>query len=324
MCYPARMTRVSSRMALSVLLLTVLLAGFALAETPTPPAQPNAMPLPTYAWPYDVVLAAPHWLAAHASDANIRIVDVSERAQYLEGHVPGAVPVVWQDLIERNSATYGRLAGRPERARVFGDLGIAPDTTVVVYDRNDSRAAARTAWAFWYAGHPNVRILNGGLAAWAAAGQPIERAAHTASRLPYRDLPDESVHANRCDTFTAATDGGSLLLDVRTDTEMRETWDKTITIGAIPGAIRVPWTTFIENPNAPALRPPDALRAELARVGATPERNIIVYGTFSNDAALPFFALKALGYVHVRLYDGGWAEYGANPLAAPALGPPCG
>jgi thiosulfate/3-mercaptopyruvate sulfurtransferase len=60
----------------------------------------------------------------------------------------------------------------------------------------------------------------------------------------------------------------------------------------------------------------------LAGVGATPDRTIAIYGTFSNDAALPFFALKALGYVHVKLYDGGWAEWGVSP-SLPHQSQPC-
>jgi len=252
----------------------------------------------------------------------MQIVDVSEQPQYLLGHVPGAVHTYWQDLIERNSDTYGRLAGKPERQKTFGYLGIEQKATVVVYDRNDNRAAARFAWALWYAGHPNVRILNGGLAGWAAAGNEIDRKTHTVPRVFYRDLPDESVLINRCDMSKAVDDPQSVILDVRTDAEITQTWDNTTQIGSIPNAHRLPWTSFIREPKVPAFRAPDDLRAMLAAAGATPDRKIAIYGTFSNDAALPFLALKALGYVNVSLYDGGWAEWGASPSLA-HLNQPC-
>ncbi len=301
-------------------LLSVVLTACSTAETPASPAA-TAAPLPTYTWP-DIALVEPTWVADHRTAPDIRIIDVSDHPQYLLGHVPGAVHAFWQDLVERNSDTYGRLAGRPDREKTFGNLGIEPEMLVIVYDRNDNRAAARFAWALWYAGHPNVRIMNGGLAGWAATGQVIERKTHTAPHVFFRDLPDESLLINRCDMSKAINDPGAVILDVRTDAEMNQTWDNTTQIGSIPNAHRAPWTAFIREPNVPAFRSPDDLRAMLMSIGATPERTIAIYGTFSNDAALPFFALKALGYVNVKLYDGGWAEWGVSPSLA-HLNQPC-
>lgn len=300
--------------------LIVLLSGcLATTEPAAPPVTATQTP---YLWPYDIVLAEPQWLAARRADPNVRIVDVSDAPQYALGHVPGAVHAYWQDLVERNAETYGKLAGEPDRTRLFGALGITDETTVVVYDRTDNRAAARFAWALWYAGHPNVRLLNGGLAAWAAAGYALERTPRAAPPTTYRDLPDESVLVNRCDLAQRLNDPQAVILDVRTDTEVTQTWGDTMTTGSIPNARRLPWTSFIVDPKTPALRAPDDLRRMLANVGATPEKTILLYGTFSTDAGLPFFALKALGYVNVRLYDGGWAEWGAAAALARAL-PPC-
>ena len=305
-----------------LLILSIILTACTAEVTPTAPA--TAAPLPVYSWPYDIVLAEPLWLADHLHDTDIRVIDLSEKPQYSLGHVPGAVHAYWQDLVERNSDTYGRLAGRPEREKTFGNLGIEPNTTVVVYDRNDNRAAARFAWALWYAGHPTVRLLTGGLAGWAAAGKPVETTAHTTPRVPYRDLPDESILINRCDMSRAANDPNIVTLDVRTDREMAQTWDNTTQIGSIPNSHRLPWTMFIREPTVPVLHSPDDLRAVLASIGASPERTIALYGTFSNDAGIPFFALKALGYPNVRLYDGGWAEWGVSPALVPARRQPCG
>lgn len=309
-------------LAILTTLTTTLLMGCDVAA-PTTPAG-TAAPLTSYAWPYDVVLAEPAWLAAHLRDANVRVVDVSAPGAYQLGHIPGAVQMYWQDLIEKNSPTYGKLAGKPDRERVFGSLGIGdPSQTIVLYDQDDNRSAARTAWALWYAGHPNVRLLNGGLAAWVAAGKLLERASHTVAPAMYRDLPDESVHANRCDLSRAVNDTGSVILDLRTDADRAETWGGTVMPGSVASAKRLPWTAFVRDLKLPAFRSPDDLRLRLSAVGATPDKQIWLYGLASNDAALPFFALKALGYVHVRLYDGGWAEWGANPVIANP-GPPCG
>ncbi len=303
---------------MGLLLLVLLLSACSTGATPTTGTKAA---LPTYQWP-DIALLEPSWVAEHINAPDIRIIDVSDRPQYLLGHVPGAVHAYWEDLIERNSPTYGRLAGRPERERTFGSLGIEQKTLVVIYDRTDNRAAARFAWALWYAGHPNVRILNGGLAGWTAAGYALDHSTHTAPRVFFRDLPDESLLINRCDMSKAINDPQTIILDVRTDAEITQTWDNTTQIGSIANSHHLPWTSFVRDPQLPAFQSPDDLRAILAAVGATPERTIAVYGTFSNDAALPFLVLKALGYVTVKLYDGGWAEWGVSPSLA-HLGQPC-
>ena len=303
----------------ALLLIALLLSACSTGATPMTGA--TATPLPIYPWP-DIALLEPSWLAEHINAPDVRIIDVSDHPQYLIGHVPGAVHAYWEDLVEIHSDTYGRLAGKSEREKTFGNLGIEQKTLVIVYDRTDNRAAARFAWALWYAGHPNVRILNGGLAGWTAVGYTIEQRTHTAPHVFSRDLPDESLLINRCDMFNATTDPRAIILDVRTDAEMAQTWENTMRIGAIPNARRLPWMSFIRSPNLPAFRSPDELRAMLANIGATPDRNIALYGTFSTDAALPFLALKALGYVNVKLYDGGWAAWGASPALA-HLGAPC-
>ena len=241
--------------------LGLLLLIATLLSACTPPSR-HRRPRPPHRcrrinWPYDIVLAEPSWLAEHLNDPDIRIVDVSDQPQYLLGHVPGAVHAYWQDLVERNSPTYGRLAGRPDREKVFGNLGIEQKTLVIVYDRNDNRAAARFAWALWYAGHPNVRILNGGLAGLGGDGLRNRSARHTPRRTSStRDLPDESLLINRCDMSKAITDPQAVILDVRTDSEMTQTWDNTTQIGSIPNAHRLPWTAFIRDPNVPAFRSP--------------------------------------------------------------------
>ncbi len=303
----------------ALLVIGMLLVGCGSVPPPRPVTLDVTPPPRDQWWPYDVVLARPEWLSERVAFPDMRIVDVSDTDDYTQRHIPGAVHLRWQDLIEKNSPTYGTLAGKPERERVFGMLGIAPETTVVVYDRTDTRAAARTAWAIWYAGHPKVRVLDGGMAAWTAAGLPLERIPRTTPRTDFHDLPDEAVHATRCDlqrATTTTTTSNSIVLDVRTDAEMSDTWGGTVTMGSIPGAVRLPWTRFIVGDGTPTLRPPNAVQADLAALGATPERTVYLYGTFAGDAAVPFFALKALGYANVRLYDGGWAEWGASPLVA--------
>ena len=111
------------------------------------------------------VLVTTEWLAEHLDDANVVVAEVDENpALYDEGHIRGAVRLHWredlQDPVERD------LIGSDAFEKLMGGLGIANDTTVVLYgDRNNWFAA----YAYWYLkiyGHEDVRILDGGRQKW--------------------------------------------------------------------------------------------------------------------------------------------------------------
>lgn len=122
-------------------------------------AQPASQPRPaTYEQPQYVVVEASWATLADATD-------------YRRGHVPGAIHVN-TDAFETGSPTW-RLKSLPELQQVIGDLGIPPQATVIVYSEQ-LIAAARIWWILSYAGVQDVRLLDGDMRTWRAAGLPIE------------------------------------------------------------------------------------------------------------------------------------------------------
>lgn len=121
--------------------------------------QPASQPRPaTYAQPQFVVVEASWATLADATD-------------YRRGHVPGAIHVN-TDAFETGSPTW-RLKPLPDLQQVIGDLGIPPQATVIVYSEQ-LIAAARIWWILSYAGVQDVRLLDGDMRTWRAAGLPIE------------------------------------------------------------------------------------------------------------------------------------------------------
>ena len=115
--------------------------------------------------------------------AEVLVLDVrwqlggpSTYPDFLAGHIPGAR---WADL-DADFADPPGPGGRhplPEPARLqqrLRELGIHDDSAVVIYDEADSTAAARAWWVLRWVGLGDVAVLDGGLAAWRAAGQPLE------------------------------------------------------------------------------------------------------------------------------------------------------
>jgi thiosulfate/3-mercaptopyruvate sulfurtransferase len=300
--------------AILALLLPLLVAC---GGGPTAPTLTVA-PIPADQYPRPELLADTGWLATRLNDRNLRIVDLSPLADYERGHIPGAVHVWWQDLVELNNLTYGMLVDPTARKRVLERAGIEYQMSVVAYDNAGGRYAARFLWALEYTNYASGRLLNGGYALWRAEGKPTTRDVPQfgVSRLP-DDVPtNEGALYNGEDLLSRLGQQGFAVIDTRTLGEGQETWNGRLRFGRIPGARSIPWDRNLAQKGTAIVRePPDLLRVyesqELNR-----DTEIIVYGLTGVDAAHTFWMLRVLGFDKAKLYDGSWAEWGAERNAA--------
>ncbi|HEY6032089.1 MAG TPA: sulfurtransferase [Gaiellaceae bacterium] len=263
------------------------------------------------------VLVSTEWVAEHLGDAKVVVAEVDENPDlYDEGHIPGAVRLHWrddlQDPVERD------LVEKSEFERLLGGLGIANDTTVVVYgDKNNWFAA----YAYWYLkvyGHRDVRILDGGRQKWIDEGRDLttdvpqpEPASYTAQER------DESIRAYRDYVRETIDAGGKNLVDVRSPQEYAGELlappgyeqDGASRGGHIPTAQSIPWAQAVQDDGT--FKPADALRELYGAKGIVPEKETIAYCRIGERSAHTWFVLRELlGYENVRNYDGSWTEWG--------------
>ncbi len=123
-------------------------------------------------------------LLTKLGDANIRIFDATiSDDPYRQGHIPGAVYFDHERFSDPNSPYELTILPEAELAAQIGNAGISNDSEVIVYACGMLPYAVRAWWVLRYAGHNNVRILNGGFTAWNQAGGPVEVEA-----LPYEPV----------------------------------------------------------------------------------------------------------------------------------------
>src|SRR5258708_37693656 len=112
------------------------------------------------------LLVEPEWVAEHANDPNVRIIDCATVEAYRRAHIPGAVQLPVHFYIKENDpegSDHGVLVTPPaEFAALMSKLGVGPETTVVTYDDNNALVAARLWWVLKYYGHTKAKVLNGG------------------------------------------------------------------------------------------------------------------------------------------------------------------
>ena len=244
---------------------------------------------------------------------------LAEAKDYHVGHVPDAVHFNTDEF--ENGSPRWHLKPLPELQQVIGKLGITRDTTVIVYSQQ-TIAAARVWWVLSYAGVSDVRILNGGYAAWLEAGYKGETTNNMPRAATFTATPRESWLATTEYVRERFDKGSVWLADVRSLAEYRgeiSGYDYLLRRGRIPGALQVgdgDDKAQIYQAASGRLRPRNEIAALWAEAGlkpATPgeqfEREVIFYCGSGWRSSLAFFYAYMLGYQNIRNYSDSWSGW---------------
>lgn len=272
----------------------------------------------------DEVLVDPDALAAQlARGARVTLLDVRGsitgppgRPQHEAGHLPGAVFVDLETELSGPPGEGGRhpLPDPAAFQEAMRTAGVDDDVEVVVYDGATSLYAARLWWLLTDAGHPRVRVLDGGYAGWVAAGHPVRSGPSAAAarggfvaRPGQRDRVGVEQILTDPDAYT--------LVDVRAAERYRgEVEPLDPVAGHIPGALNRPATLLLDE---------DARfrsAAEVAEAYAGVDAPVLYCGS-GITAAQALLALEASGVEGGRIYAGSWSDWVRDPARPVERGP---
>ncbi len=254
--------------------------------------------------------------ALRACHSDVTLLDVRFKMgapmgpqEYAAGHLPGAAYVDLDTALAAPAGPGGRHP-LPETATfeaAMRSAGVSDDRPVVVYDDWSGLAAGRCWWLLRFHGHQDVRLLDGGLAAWRALGEPIEQGIVTPGAGDFTARPDNMP--------TVEADGVAdvdVVVDARTPDRYRgEVEPQDRVAGHIPGAVNAPVTANLTEDGR--FRDRDSLRELYAGVGALePGRSVAAYCGSGVTATLDVIALEMLG-VRAALYPGSWSGWITDP-----------
>jgi len=261
------------------------------------------------------------WLAAHLSDPDVVVLDGSwhmptaarnAQADYLAGHIPGAVFFDIDGVADTDSPLPHMLPAPAAFARMVGALGIADSMTIVIYDEIGLFSAPRVWWTFVAMGARDVRILAGGGPKWRAERRPTEVGLVARPRQTFHVRFDADRVVDFDTVRARSVDGAVQIADARPaqrfHAEVPEP-RKGLRAGHIPRSTNLPVSMLTQDGQ---MKSPDQLATLFAERGIDLARPLITTCGSGITAATLALAAELAGARTVAVYDGSWTEWGGR------------
>ena len=238
----------------------------------------------------------------------------SGRASYARAHLPGAAFAdIPGELSDPASPFAFTVPSAGHFAAAAGRLGVGDATHVVAYAQDAPMWATRLWWLLRYFGHDGTSVLDGGLAAWTAAGGTVEQGECRYPPASFTARPRPELLASLADVRAITENGSACLVNALSPEVFRGEGPGAYNRpGRIPASVNVPWNGLID-PATGRFRPPAELAAALRDGGVREDQPVVAYCGGGISATVDLFALSLAGRGDARLYDGSLTEWGADP-----------
>lgn len=265
-------------------------------EPGTPPPEPSV----------EAVVGV-EWLEAKLGDPGIKVVYVGDSRQaYSQAHIENSVFLDQRKLYKGgfNPNEPGFVVSKEEFEELMGELGITPETHVVIYGNPKNPFVARAFWVLKYYGHEKVSYLDGGIDAWVAKGFTLSSAPVQVSAATYQvQEPRKEVRVEAEYILSKLNDPGVVIVDTRSSGEYAA--------GRIPGAVHLNWVRNLKGDGT--FKDLEELAKMYEEAGVTKDKEVIVYCKTGTRSSNTFLVLKELlQYPNVKNYDASWNEWGVK------------
>lgn len=268
-------------------------------------------------------LVSTQWLEDHLGQPGLMVVDGSwylpamnrdGAAEYLEGHVPGAVYFDIDDISDHSTQLPHTLPSPEYFAQKVGALGISETDHVVVYDGGGLFSAPRVWWMFRTFGSKTVSILDGGLPKWKAEQRPLEGGRIEPSPATFNPTFNAQAVAYTADVDAALKSGSAQVADARAKARFDGTTPEPrpgLPSGHMPGARNLAVGDITSDGR---LKDTAALAEAIRAAGIDTSKPVITSCGSGVSAAIINLAFEVSGLPAPRLYDGSWTEWASSGM----------
>lgn len=272
-------------------------------------------------------LVTTEWLAAELGAPDLCVVDASwfldgtdARTGYEAAHVPGALFLDLAEVADTDTDLPMMLPTPDAVAQGMETIGIGSDDRIVLYDRSPLHSAARAWWMLRTFGARTVALLDGGLAKWTSEGHPVESGPVAPRAAHFTPVFDPAAVRSLAQMRTSVDGGAEQVVDARSPARFAGAEPeprKGVVPGHIPGSRNLHYTALFQPDGT--WKQGDALRTAFAEAGVDPDRPAVATCGSGVTAASLAFGAHLLGRA-MPIYDGSWAEWGADASAPKATG----
>lgn len=256
-----------------------------------------------------------------SADAGKRPVVLDTRGgykDYFRAHLPTAHHLNFDTLRGTDKGVPVQYLPDDITKALLVRAGVDQNRTHLIYATGEALpndeilSATMVAYVLEKFGVKDIRIVDGGIPAWKAAGYPTtqEYFGNPPGKLPAKGEPGIGITVG--DVLKLKGGPKAVLVDARPHNEYLGNDDVWLRKGHIPGAISFHWAKLMAKDNTHQFKPFAQVKAELEAAGLTPDKDILVYcGTSREGSLLRFYLKHVAKYPKVRLYEGSWKEYAA-------------
>ena len=250
------------------------------------------------------------WLSANLQQAKLLIIDVRAKADYLQGHIPGAVNFP-DNLSYQNKSQSGHIVKPDSASKLFRSLGMDTDNKLVIYDEGSMTKSARVLWMLEVYNFSDVKILNGGFGAWQEKNFPVSKEIPDITPSQYVVQIDNNKIASKFSTQLATINPHQVVIDARPQAAYQGKTSSAKRYGHIPSAVNIPvhdnFNTDTSTDNIKFLLDEQKLSKLYSDINK--DNKVIIYCEAGTVSSTNYLVLRELGY-NVSNYDASWREWG--------------
>ncbi len=276
------------------------------------------------------IFVSTQWLADHLDQPDVVVLDASwylpaqqrdAAAEYAAGHIPGAVRFDIDAVSDHSSSLPHMLPSPQDFAKAVGDMGITPQSRVVIYDGLGLFSAARVWWTFKIFGHAFAAVLSGGAPLWRKESRAWTQNQSQPVPQTYPVPVQQAGVADLAMVKSWSADTTVQLVDARAADRFRGEAPEPragLKSGHIPNSFNLPFGGLLSEGQ---LKSKAEIEAAFKTAGVDLSRPIATTCGSGVTATILAIALEAIGHPVTALYDGSWSEWGGRDDVEIATGP---